>query len=167
MKDNIAARADLGIKVLTTSALTGEGIEEFRAFLHDHPGTWTLVGRSGVGKTSLVRKLLPDIDVGPVGELSEYWGTGRHTTTRSCIFPLTDQCGIVDSPGIRQFVPGGLEQEHLFRFFPSIDELICKYRNCQHRPNEDGCVAESQVAKSLLSSYRTLLEELIDMTPRP
>jgi len=161
VRTNIAIREPLGLQVLFTSTVTDGGLEPLNAFMAEKSGPWALVGRSGVGKTSLISGLLPQQDVGPVGDMSEYWGTGRHTTTRACLFTLPHGGELVDSPGIRQFIPGGLTSEICARHFPGIGDLPCKYRNCLHRPDEEGCAASEHAEPALLSSYRTLFEELV------
>lgn len=160
-------REERGLAVLRVSAHTGEGIEALRQALTE--GTWALVGHSGVGKTSLVAALLPEDDVGAIGELSEYWGTGQHTTTGSRIFALPDGGEVVDSPGIRTFAPGHLTAADVRLHFPGIGTLGCRYRDCLHRPDEDGCTAEADVPAELLASYRRMLAEVkgIEARNRP
>lgn len=148
-----------GLDVLVVSAHTGLGLDGLRERLSG--GTWAMVGHSGVGKTSLVAALLPEQDVGPVGDLSDYWGTGQHTTTGSTVFQLPDGGEVVDSPGIRTFAPGHLEAGQVRMHFPGVGALGCRYRDCLHRPDEDGCVAEEEVHASLLASYRRLLTEVL------
>jgi ribosome biogenesis GTPase len=159
----IALRERAGVRFLRTSAVDAEGLDALRDFLIDvsQPGPWALVGHSGVGKTSIIGALLPDLDVGDIGELSAHWGTGQHTTTSSRIFSLGRGGEVVDSPGIRTFAPGGLASTDVRRYFPGMHGLDCKYRDCLHRDGEDGCVAEGEVAGPLLVSYRRLLGEIL------
>jgi len=159
-------RIPLGLDVFYTSAVTSEGIEPLRDFLSKQNGPWAFVGRSGVGKTSLMAVLLPDVEVGPVGEMSEYWGSGKHTTTGSTLFTLPQGGSLVDSPGIRTFMPGGLTTEDCARYFRGIGDLPCKYRNCLHREDESGCAATEHATPELLYSYRTLLQELLEVEER-
>lgn len=163
----LALRVAAGIPVLRVSAATGEGVEALRAFVADasREAPWALVGHSGVGKTKLASMLLPGVDVGEVGEISEHWGTGQHTTTHSRLFAL-DGGEIVDSPGIRTFAPGGLEAREVRDHFPGMQGLACRYRDCLHRPGEEGCVAEEQVEAGLLASYRRLLDEIVEIDAR-
>lgn len=156
--EELALRARHGLEVVRCSAHTGEGLDAVREVLSE--GTWALVGHSGVGKTSLVAALLPQQDVGPIGDLSEYWGTGQHTTTGSRIFGLPDGGEVVDSPGIRTFAPGHLTAADVRLHFPGIGTLGCRYRDCLHRPDEEGCTAESEAEPALLASYRRLLAEV-------
>ncbi|MBT3218125.1 MAG: ribosome small subunit-dependent GTPase A [Proteobacteria bacterium] len=151
------------IDVLSTSAKTGEGLEDLTDFLAQvsTDGAWALVGHSGVGKTSLISALLPDADVGSILSISEYWGTGQHATTRSTLYSLPGGGEIVDSPGVRTFSPGGMEAEEIRRFFPGFFGLGCHYRDCLHREGEEGCVAEDKVKPALVASYRRLLRDLL------
>lgn len=164
----LALRATTGLEVLRVSARTGEGLDALRAFLAERSaagGPWALVGHSGVGKTSVIGALLPGQDVGDIGEISEHWGTGQHTTTRSRIFAI-DGGEVVDSPGIRTFAPGGLQARDVREHFPGMHGLDCRYRDCLHREDEEGCVAEDSVNPDLLASYRRLLHELLDIEDR-
>jgi len=163
--DEVLAELSLRkLEVIVVSAHTGEGLDGLRARLVD--GTWAMVGHSGVGKTSLVAALLPEQDVGPVGDLSEYWGTGQHTTTGSTVFDLPGGGEVVDSPGIRTFAPGHLEPGQVRMHFPGVGTLGCRYRDCLHRPGEEDCTAEEEVDASLLQSYRRLLGEVLEREER-
>lgn len=163
----LALREAEGLEVIRVSADQGVGIEALRARVEevsaDEP--WTVVGHSGVGKTSIIGALLPDQDVGAVGAVSEYWGTGQHTTTGSRIFTVGEG-ELVDSPGIRTFAPSGLEPVDVRRHFPGLEAVVCQYRDCLHREGEDGCVAADAVDPMLLESYRRLVGELLEIEER-
>ena len=163
----LALRVAAGLEVVRVSAHEGTGTDALAGRLS--AGTWVLVGHSGVGKTSLVSALLPERDVGPIGDLSAYWGTGQHTTTGSRVFDLPRGGEVVDSPGIRTFAPGHLDIAQVRLHFPGVGDLGCRYRDCLHRPEEDGCVAEETCEPELLASYRRLLGEVmaIDERRRP
>ena len=164
----LVARSAAGIEVLRVSAHGEQGMAALGERLAS-AGPWSLVGHSGVGKTSLAAWLVPDEDVGAIGELSEHWGTGQHTTTGSRIFDLPGGAELIDSPGIRTFAPGRLDAESVRRHFPVVREVVCRYRDCLHREGEDGCTAEASVPAELLASYRRLLAEIegIDARRRP
>jgi ribosome biogenesis GTPase len=156
----LAVREGLGIDVLRLSVPANDGVDALRTWLAAHAdGPWALVGYSGVGKTSLIQALLPGQDVGPIGAISDYWGTGRHTTTHSRVFGLPGGGEIVDSPGIRGFLPSIGRPELMREHFPGIAGIPCRYRDCLHRVGEDGCVAETSVPATLLASWRGLLDE--------
>jgi ribosome biogenesis GTPase len=163
----LAAREALGVHVLRVSNKDGTGIEAVLAFLAaESAGPWALVGYSGVGKTSLIQSLLPGQDVGPIGEISEFWGTGKHTTSRTRLFALPGGGEIVDSPGIRSFTPSELDPQTMRDHYPGIGDLRCKYRDCLHKPGEEGCVAEAEVDPNLLSGWRRLLADMRDRRGR-
>ncbi len=171
--DDVEAELSLreagGVPVLRVGRGDEAGLAALQAFLGERPGAWALVGHSGVGKTSLVARLCPEIDVGPVAAVSDYWGTGRHTTTASRIFGVEGGGEVVDSPGIRSFAPAGLAPDDVRQFFPGMFALGCKFRDCRHRPGEEGCVADAEVPADLVASYRRLLAEIqeIDRRSRP
>ena len=158
----LEAREASGVRVVRVSASTGEGLEELASQLAEWSAEapWALVGHSGVGKTSLVRSLMPGQDVGEVGDLSSHWGTGQHTTTGSRLFDLPAGGCLVDSPGIRTFAPAGIASADVRRLFPAVSELVCKYRGCRHRDGEEGCAGPEEVPTSLLASYRRLFYEM-------
>ena len=162
-------RRSLGVRILRTSALLRHGLDDVRKHLRSAAGPWALVGHSGVGKTSLIAALLPDQQVGAIGDLSAYWGTGTHTTTSSRLFSLPGGGELVDSPGIRTFTPGGLTVDTVRHWFPAVSQIVCRYRDCQHREDEDGCAAPGAVPAPLLASYRRLLEDVrgVEEVSRP
>lgn len=153
----LALREGAG-RVLRTSVPDRIGMDDLAGALGE--GTWALVGHSGVGKTSLAQALLPDVEVGAIGDLSEHWGTGQHTTTSSRVFGLPNGGELVDSPGIRTFAPGRLTAVEVRQYFPMMQDLPCKFRDCLHREGEQGCAAPGLVDPDLLTSYRRLLGEI-------
>jgi ribosome biogenesis GTPase len=156
----IGLREAAGLETLRVSTSTGEGISALAGRLAQAQGSWVLVGLSGVGKTSLISALLPGDDVGPIGTISDYWSAGKHTTTHTRLFSLPGGGEIADSPGIRGFVPAGLDPRSARDHYPGIRDLQCRYRDCMHRPGEDGCVADRDVAPALLDAWRGLLYEV-------
>ena len=85
---------------------------------------------------------------------------GRHTTTESRCFTLPQGGEILDSPGIRNLTPVFGHPDEVRDHFPVVRHLRCKYRDCRHRPGEEGCDAEARIDPGLLDSYRTLLSEV-------
>jgi ribosome biogenesis GTPase len=162
---SLALREAVGVAVVRVSAASGD-VEPLRALLAGTIGPWALVGASGVGKTSLVRALLPDTDVGPIGEVQDGTGLGRHTTTRSRIFELPGGGEIADSPGIRTYRPALSDPTVVRDHFPGVGRLSCRYRSCMHRAGEDGCVLDAEVPGELCASYRKLLVEVIERDER-
>ena len=156
----LALRESLGFPILRTCSKDGRGLSEVSELIgkHSDAGSWAFMGLSGVGKTSLVAALLPGQDVGAIGEVSEHWEQGQHTTTYSKIFSLPQGGEVCDSPGIRTFSPAGLTREQVREFYPGMDDLRCQFRDCEHREGQKGCEAPEALNESMLKAYRRLLE---------
>lgn len=156
----LSLRESLGYPILRTCSKDGRGLAEVVELIGEHSdaGSWAFMGLSGVGKTSLVAALLPEQDVGAIGEVSEHWGQGQHTTTYSKIFSLPQGGEVCDSPGIRTFSPAGLTSEQVRDFYPGMGDLRCQFRDCAHREGQKGCEAPDALNESMLKAYRRLLE---------
>jgi ribosome biogenesis GTPase len=153
----------LGYPILFTSAHTGEGIETLRAELKDQLSVFT--GPSGVGKTSLLNALSPNLGRA-VKAVSRYHQEGVHTTRDSQLVRLESGGYLADTPGIRQLALWDVEPTELDGYFREIAPLVtaCRFGNCTHR-NEPGCavrqgVADGVVAPSRYDSYLGLRDEL-------
>lgn len=127
----------LGYPVFVISCHSGIGFAELRDFLRDK--TSVFVGQSGVGKSSIVNVLLPDV-AQRTGTLSDAVQKGRHTTTTATLFELPEGGRLIDSPGIREFHLNHLEREQVFAGFRELQPLLgqCQFRNCTH-DQEPGC----------------------------
>jgi len=150
----------IGYTTLLISALKNTGIKAFADTLSGK--TSTLVGQSGVGKSSLVKRLLPDRDI-VTGKLSVASGLGKHTTTSTTLYHLPHGGHLIDSPGVRDFHLARVSREELddgFREFrPYLGQ--CRFNNCRHL-SEPGCaihaaVAEGHILERRMASYRQLL----------
>ena len=149
---------------MLVSAENGDGLDDLRAVLKDKR---TLIsGQSGVGKSSIVNALLPDLDLSTT-EISDYSGKGQHTTTFAQMFPLPNGGDIIDTPGIKTLSFNFLEPAdvaHNFREFFEASEN-CKFGgSCLHR-QEPGCAVKAGVESEELSdlryfNYLQLLEEV-------
>ena len=133
-KSDLAAEADdaagslaaldhyrtLGVEAFTTSIETGDGLEQLREYLAGQ--TTVLAGHSGVGKSSLIRAVQPQLDLA-VGPVSEAHGKGKHTTTSAKRFDLDGPAGgaVIDTPGVKVFGLWGVEAEELVEFFPDVE----------------------------------------------
>ena len=144
---------------LSCSAASGAGMSELVAALG--PGTVAaLVGQSGVGKSSLVRCLLPHAEVA-VGELVRA-EEGRHTTTAARLFDLPNGAALIDSPGVRDFAPAVSALDERTLGFPEVARLAagCRFSDCRHM-REPGCAVRAAADSGALAprryeSYRRL-----------
>ncbi len=165
--DRVLAELDLyrriGYRVLLTSTVTGEGIDEMRAALQGRISVF--VGKSGVGKTSLLNALQPGLGL-RVNAVSQVTGKGRHTTTNLEMFPLENSGSVVDTPGMREFGLWEIDESDLALFFPEMRSYVgkCKFGlNCSH-DSEPGCairkaVAEGKIAPRRYATLQRLREE--------
>ncbi len=152
---------DTGYPVLYTSARQNTGLEQLADQLAGR--TSILVGQSGVGKSSLIKRLLPELDIA-IGRLSEASGQGRHTTTTTTLYHLPHGGELIDSPGVRDFRLGQVDPEALaggFREFrPHLGH--CRFSDCRHVSEPDcaviAAVASGEISARRLESYRSLLE---------
>lgn len=147
------------------SAATGEGLAALRDFLRQsHRGAF--VGSTGVGKSSLLNALCPDINL-KVAEVSDHKWLGRHTTTVSSLHALPFGGELVDTPGFRDFGLVDLSSEELAAHFPGFESLEaggCRFSNCRHR-NQPGCAVTEEVRSGRIDEerYRTYLGMLAEV----
>jgi len=153
----------LGYDFLTTSIHYEDSLETLKAYLKDR--TSVFVGPSGVGKTSLLNALDPELEL-PVKEVSSYSQKGRHTTTFARLLPLHFGGWLVDTPGIREFGLMDIEPTELSLYFPEMIEprQHCKFYNCTHS-HEPKCgvmaaYEAGEIDPSRYQSYLQMLESL-------
>lgn len=152
----------IGYQVLTTSVKRPSHIEELSQALSDKSSI--LVGLSGVGKSSLVKALLPRQDI-KIGETSQATGEGKHTTTVSALYHLKHNGIIIDSPGVRDFTPINQSIDEITNGFKEIRLFAgdCKFTNCSHQ-NEPGCalkqaVTDNRVSERRFNNFKRLVSE--------
>lgn len=143
---------NIGYEVLETSTKLNHGLDNLRQQLKGR--TSVFVGQSGVGKSSLVKALLPQYEIS-IGELSQQSGLGQHTTSTARLYHLPNGGALIDSPGVREFRlwPMGRKQlAHGFReFIPYLGH--CRFRDCQHE-TEPQCSVREAVKKGKISERR-------------
>lgn len=145
----------IGYSVLSVSAVTGEGIEELKHFLQGKLSV--LVGKSGVGKTSLLNAIQPGLGLRVKAVSQGELGKGRHTTTHLEMFKLDlDGGALVDTPGVREFGLWNVTGEELAYFFPEMADNIgkCKFGLSCHHDQEPGCAIRKAVVAGEISPYR-------------
>ena len=154
---------DIGYPVLQTSIEEPESIDLLIEETKNK--TSVLVGHSGVGKTSLINCLDPNIDL-TVGDVSSYSEKGKHTTTYARLLELEYGGFIVDTPGIKEFGLVNIEPYELSLFFPEMREprQYCKFNNCTHNHEPKcGVVAafeRGEIDPERYNSYLNILEGL-------
>lgn len=157
-----AIYSKIGYDCFSLSLREGVDLSFFIELLKDKISL--LLGNSGVGKTSLINKLDPTLNL-KTGEISEYHKQGRHITTFSEMYPLPFGGFLIDSPGIRGFGVADMEREEVYHFFPEIFKTAakCKFNNCIHI-DEPGCavieaVEDGDIDYSRYRSYFNIVND--------
>lgn len=153
---------ELGYQVIETSCEGPPGTAGLESSLETR--TSILAGQSGVGKSSLVNQLLPDLDL-QTGALSKVTGKGTHTTTTTIMYTLPCGGRLIDSPGVWEYGLWELDRQELADGFIDFDVAgdACRFNNCKHS-GEPGCsvkqaVAEGKIREWRYQSYLRLLEQ--------
>jgi len=156
---------DLGYPVIATSAETGDGLQGVRDFLVNR--TTTLLGHSGVGKSSLANALDPALQL-RIGDVHAATGRGMHTTTTVSLLRLPWGGYLVDTPGIREFGLWNMELANVGVWFPEIARHSddCRFNDCLHE-TEPGCAVKAALEQGGIvpwryESYLRILESLRD-----
>lgn len=149
----------IGYPCYEVSAAEGTNMEQIKELLKDKITLFS--GHSGVGKSTLINHLLPDLEI-KTGEVSDWSNKGQHTTTFANMHPLPNGGYLIDTPGIRELGVIDIEKEELSHFFPEIFKASenCRFNNCQHF-QEPGCavlkaVEEKKIALSRYQSYESI-----------
>jgi ribosome biogenesis GTPase / thiamine phosphate phosphatase len=160
----------VGYKVLLVSTKDNTGIDELKEELKDK--TTLMSGHSGVGKSSLLNALIPDLAL-KTADVSGWSGKGMHTTTFAEMYDLPLPAGqtgfggrIIDTPGMREFGLVDISKKELSHYFPEMRERLndCQFNNCMHI-NEPGCAIKQAVMDGAIHedryvSYATILDSI-------
>jgi ribosome biogenesis GTPase len=155
--------APFDLPVYPVCNLTGQGFEQLTSAIVT--GITALVGHSGVGKTTLLNRLIPGLDL-RTSQVSAWSGKGVHTTTAALMVPYGPQSAIVDTPGMKSFIPYGVTRDNIIELFPDIVEQAtrCRFRNCRHLTEPDCAVRAAadngRLSRDRLQSYHRLIEGL-------
>ena len=143
---------DLGYDVHFLSVKNKTNLEKLKKSLVDR--SHIFLGQSGVGKSSLINSLIPDLDL-RVNEISTKSKLGKHTTTNTTIYHIPSGGDLIDSPGIREFQLDDLTEKQIVNGFREFKSLIgkCRFRNCQHI-NEPNCAIKKAIESGNINSSR-------------
>jgi ribosome biogenesis GTPase len=155
----------IGYRLLRVSALTGQGMDEVRSLIAGSSAV--LVGQSGVGKSTLINALVPETRQ-RTAPLNEKYDRGNHTTTMSMLFEVSPgKTFLIDTPGIRRFLPEGAAADEIIHYMREFAPLagFCTYGlSCSHR-TEPGCkimeaVAAGSIHEDRYESFLRIQDEL-------
>ncbi len=155
----------IGYKFILTSAETNVGISLLKEELKDAKNLFW--GHSGVGKSSLLNKMYPELDL-KTSEVSLSTSKGTHTTVTSVMIKVEANTFIIDTPGLREVDPYGIRKSDLGHYFIEFGKYInkCKFNTCTHQ-HEPGCAVIEAVENNLISperydSYLRILDTIED-----
>lgn len=160
-EEKLGIYSKLNISFIKTSAVKKLGLDSLVKKMQNQCSVF--VGQSGVGKSSLIQKLLPNERLA-VGDLHESTGLGTHTTSSSVLYDIASGGQLIDSPGIRDFSLWKMTPLELSKAFVDFEPFVgqCKFRDCTHL-HEPECAIQSavsrgEIASSRLENYHALLE---------
>ncbi len=141
----------IGVPVIETSVRTGEGIDSLGALLDGR--ITVFVGPSGVGKSSLLNRILPGLNL-RTGPISRATSRGVHTTVRVEWIDLPNGGAVLDTPGLRMIQPWGIGASNLAELFPEFGEINdCRFKDCRHG-SEPECAVRQAVEAGRLPAFR-------------
>jgi ribosome biogenesis GTPase len=153
----------IGYNVKSISVKENKGIAEVKELLKDK--TSLLSGHSGVGKSSFLNLILPELNLKTAG-ISGWSGKGQHTTTFAEMFDLPLGGKIIDTPGMREFGLVDISKQELSHYFPEMRARLnkCQFNNCLHM-NEPGCavkeaVPNGEIDENRYVSYMNILDSI-------
>ena len=163
LQEQLRPYEEIGYEVIYFSTKTHKGMKQLETHLENKISI--LVGQSGVGKSSTVKALLPDIKI-QIGEISESTKLGKHTTSASQLYHLSTGGDLIDSPGVRDFGLWHLPMDKIARGFVEFRDHLgrCKFSNCTH-VNEPHCaiihaVEEGKISRARWQNYCEIFQTL-------
>jgi len=152
MQNLINIYSNIGYQSISLSTKNQENLDEIKILLKDK--TTLISGHSGVGKSTLINRLEPGLNL-KTAEISTAHNTGKHITTFAEMHEFSFGGYIIDTPGIRGFGLTMMEKEELYHFFREIFEISakCQYYNCTHI-HEPGCAVKEAVSKNIIAESR-------------
>ncbi|MGD1842575.1 MAG: ribosome small subunit-dependent GTPase A [Thermonemataceae bacterium] len=146
------AYEQIGYPCLAISALEDESLDELKALLANK--TTLISGHSGVGKSSLINTLVPDLSL-RTSEISSFANKGVHTTTFAEMFEIAPDTFLIDTPGIKELGLVDIEASELSHYFPEMRQLLgqCKFHDCQH-VHEPKCAIIEAVKREEIALFR-------------
>lgn len=160
-KTRLQLYSDLGYQVIHLSAK--QDIRELHQYLANHRSV--LVGQSGMGKSTIINALLPNMHV-RTQEISTVLDSGKHTTTATHLYHLNSNSSLIDSPGLQEFGLNHLSNEQLELAFKEFKPYLgkCRFNNCKHSHEPDcaviNAVNDGEISNIRLSFYKNLSSEL-------
>ena len=162
-RDRIRDYKRIGYPVIMTSAFTGRGVSELRRSIKKKVSVF--FGQSGVGKSTLLNRMFPGLDL-VVGDISRKYDRGSHTTSFASLIRTAEDFPIIDTPGIRELEIAGVEARDLAFYFPEFVPIAeqCSYPSCRH-VDEPECAVRQAVDRGLIhpdryESYLRIYEDV-------
>ncbi|MEJ2766746.1 small ribosomal subunit biogenesis GTPase RsgA [Photobacterium sp. MCCC 1A19761] len=163
VEDLLSLYENIGYQIRYVSTNTDEGMAALKEDLKDHVSIFA--GQSGVGKSSMVNALMPEVDA-EIGDVSETSGLGQHTTTAARLYHFPDGGDLIDSPGVREFGLWHLEPEQVTEAFVEFRDYLggCKFRDCKHG-DDPGClireaVEDGKIRRERYDSYHRIIDSM-------
>jgi len=154
---------NIGYKIFKTCALTGKGLKEVKKFLKGKKSVFW--GQSGVGKSSLLNKIFPELNL-QIGKISSYTEKGIHTTVTGIMIKVAEDTYLIDTPGIREIDPFGIRKQDLGHYFIEFANYIsdCRFNTCTHQHEPDcaviNAVEKGEITVERYESYLRILDTI-------
>lgn len=165
VQQQLSIYEEIGYSILYVSSETQHGLAELEERLKDRINIF--VGQSGVGKSSLVNALMPEVNI-ETGDVSENSGLGQHTTTAARLYHFEHGGDLIDSPGIREFGLWHLNEQEVTESFVEFRDYIggCKFRDCKHLDDPQcairQAVEDGKISEERFYSYHRIIESMAE-----